>query len=366
MNLNIVGPWNNLSLGDCLYNLTYEFYKLGVKQNLFPINLDLSSFDKTTPEFANFLSSSAQRAPLEFKRDYPCFRLWHIQQSELSPSNNNYLFTFREFDQISDIERNILNQNKAIFVSCEHTKRVFEDYGVTSKVVYCPLGFDGQHFSRNNKKYFDDGRISFLIHGKFESRKCTEKTIKLWIKKYGNNSKYYLNLAITNPHFKPEDMQKIYAQIFNNQRPPFNINLLPYLKTRSELNDLYNSTDIVIDASAYETWSLPSFTCVALGKHAVLHNTGGIRGWANQDNASLFYPSSMELAHDGVFFHKDRKDFSFGNWYVWEDEKFIAALEDSVNRYNINLVNERGLELQTKFSWKNSAEIILNEINSNK
>lgn len=362
MNINTILPINSVSFGDCGWNIMYEFFKRDIHPNFFPINLDLSSFDKTSQDFINYLQLCSNKSSLRFKRSNPCFRLWHIQGSETSVSNDNYLFTFRELDQLSEIETNILNNQKCIFVSCEETKQIMLDHGVTSNIVYCPLGFDNIHFKKTDKKYFNDDRIVFTINGKWELRKQTDRIIKLWINKYGNNHKYYLNIAVTNPHLKPEDMQRVFSQIFENQKPPFNVNLLPYLRTRSELNDLYNCTNIVLDASLYETWSLPSFSMVALGKHAVIHNVGGVKGWANAENSVLFEPSGKEIAHDSLFFHKDKKDFGFGNWYKWEDDSFVNAMELAVKRHESNPVNEAGLLLQKKFTWKNSVDIILDEI----
>jgi hypothetical protein len=362
MDLNVILPINSVSFGDVGYNIMYELFKRDIKPNFFPINLDVQSFDKTPGEFANYLGECASKSLKTFKRTYPCFKLWHIQGSENSVSNSNHLFTFRELDQISEIEANILNNHETIFVSCEETKRTFEDFGVTSKVVYCPLGFDSLHYFKKEKRNIGDDRIFFLINGKVEKRKRTKKAIQLWLKKFGYNPKYVLNLAVQNPHFKPEQMNGIYADIFNGQKPPFNVNILPFLKTKGELNDLYNQSDIIIDASSYETWSIPSFTCVALGKHAVIHNCGGVKGWATKDNSCLFYPSGKEIAHDGVFFNKDKNDFGFGNWFIWEDEAYVNALEESVKRFEASPVNTNGLQLQEKFKYSNTVDIILKEI----
>lgn len=366
MNLNINLPINSVSFGDVGWNLMLELYKKDIHPNFFPIgnNLDITAFDKTQQDFVSYLTLCAQKAIKRYKREYPCFRTWHIQGSEQSFSNDNYFFTFRELDQISEIERNILNNQKIVFVSCQETKEMFEEYGVTSKVVYCPLGFDNSHFYRKDKRYFNDGRISGLICAKFEERKATKRIIQLFLSKYKNNRNIHLILAITNVHFKPEDMNSIYNDIFGGQQPPFNVTILPYLRTRSELNDLYNSCDFIIDGSYYETWSLPTFTACAIGKHVLAHNVAGIKGWANNENSVLFEPFSKEIAHDGIFFHKDRNDFSFGNWYKWKDEDFMDGLEKVIKRVESNRLNSKGLELQKTFSWEKSINTILHEINT--
>lgn len=357
--LNLQLPINTLSFGECGVNILYYLYQKGIDCNLFPIGgVDLQAYDKFPPEFIQYVNKSIVNALKSYKREYPTFKLWHIQSSEQSVGNNNSLFTFRELDQISEYETNILNNHQEVFVCCEHSKTVFEEFGVTSKVTYCPLGFDSLHFKSTNRQYFNDDRISFTINGKVEKRKQTVRAAKLWIKKFGNNPRYALNLAIQNPFFKPEEMNFCYHRIFDGQKPPFNVNVLGFMQTRSQLNELYNATDIVIDCSSYETWSLPSFTCVALGKHAVVHYAGGVKGWVNAENASLFYPSGKEIADDGKFFFKDKKDFSFGNWYIFPDEAYISALEDAVKRFEKNKVNEKGLELQKLFSWDRAGDII--------
>ena len=363
MELNVNFALNNLSFGDCSYNILLELYKRGIYVNLFPIgnNFDISCFDKTPEDFKSYLQLCLSKAYKKYKREYPCLKLWHIQNSEQSISNDTYLFTFRELDQISELEVNILNNQKKIFVCCEETKDIFENHGVIKSITYIPLGFDSLHFKKNDKKYFDDGRITFFLGGKAEVRKAHERIIKLWIKKFGGNKKYFLELAITNPFFNPEQMNQFYARCFDNQKPPFNINIHGYLPTRSHLNDMYNAIDIVIDGSYYETWSLPSFTCVALGKHAVVHYVGGVKGWANEQNSCLFYPNQKEIAMDGFFF-QNRGDFSFGNWYKWEDDEFIRAMENTVKRYEDNPININGLELQKQFTWEKSIDLILQNI----
>lgn len=363
MDLNVHLALNSLSFGDCSYHLLYQLFKREIYPNLFFIgnNADISCFDKCPEDFKQYIGLCSSKAYRKYNRGFPCLKLWHIQNSETSLSNKTYLFTFRELDQITEVEKNVLNNQSQIYVSCQETKEVFEEYGVTTPVKYVPLGFDDVHFKKLDKKYFDDGRIVFLISGKAEVRKSTIRAAKLWIAKYGNNKKYWLHLAITNPFFNQEQMNGIYAQIFDNKPAPFNVVILPYLKTRSELNDVFNCTNIVIDASLYETWSLPSFNCTALGKHNVIHHCGGVKGWSNDQNSTLFFPSRKEPGFDGVFFN-NRGDFNTGNWYQFEDESYINALETAVKKYEANPINEEGLKLQKEFTWSKTVDAILSEI----
>ena len=54
------------------------------------------------------------------------------------------------------------------------------------------------------KKYLNENVVHFGIMGKFEKRKHTEKIIKLWLSKYGNDNNYQLSVCCTNPFFKEE------------------------------------------------------------------------------------------------------------------------------------------------------------------
>lgn len=99
--------------------------------------------------------------------------------------------------------------------------------------------------------------------GKFEKRKHTEKIIKLWLSKYGNNNKYQLTVCVTNPFFKQEEMSAVIHNTLEGKRYS-NVNFLPYLKTNSEVNELLNSIDIDLTGlSGAEGWNLPAFNATA-------------------------------------------------------------------------------------------------------
>jgi hypothetical protein len=106
-------------------------------------------------------------------------------------------------------------------------------------------------------------KIHFGLMGKFEKRKHTEKIIKTWIKKYGNNYNYQLTCCINNPFFKKEQMESLINNLLGGTRYG-NINFLPFLPHNSQVNDFINSIDIDLGGmSGAEGWNLPSFnaTC---------------------------------------------------------------------------------------------------------
>lgn len=360
MNLNVSTPLNNLSFGFVSYHILRELHRRGIEPNWFPIaNADLSTFDQTPPQFAEYLQRCGNKAQSSYSRAFPRLILWHIAGSEASPSDKNYLFTFHELDQLTPLEVNVLNNQTKVFVSSHYTKQVFEAHGVTVPVVFIPLGFDSNHFRPTNKKY-DKSRTVWSIFGKLERRKRHEKTIRAWLKKYGNDPKHMLHLHVYNSFLKPEDNQTLLNNIFEGKRYS-NVNPLGYTKTLSEYNECLNVTDIVLDMSGAEGWSLPSFHCVGLGKHAVIHNVTAMKDWATSENAVLVEPETKISVVDGVFFHPNTST-NVGNIFDYNEDAFLTACDTALIRHKTSLINMAGLKLKDDFTWANTVDLILKEI----
>jgi hypothetical protein len=87
-----------------------------------------------------------------------------------------------------------------------------------------------------------------------------------------------------------------------------------------------------------EGWSLPSFHTVGLGKHAIIHNCSSLKGWANKENAVLVEPRGKVKAVDGIFF-SGQGPFNVGNFWNWDEEDFMKALDQVVERKKMNKIN---------------------------
>jgi glycosyltransferase involved in cell wall biosynthesis len=362
MNINCNLVVNSVSFGHCSINILYEFYKRNIEPNLFLIanQGDLSSYN-VEPEFAQYIKNCAEKAMGSYKREYPNFRLWHINQSESGQSFKNYLFTFFECDELTKFERNILNNQEKIFVSSSDSKQVFETFGVTRPIIHIPLGYDSKHFYKLDKTFYKEEVVVWCLNSKIERRKNTVKTIKSWIKKFGNDKRHILHLMIYNVHLSPEQNSQLLSQAFEGGKP-FNINILPYVKNYAELNDAYNCANIVIDMSGSEGWSLPSFHMVGLGKHAVLHRAPGIKDWGNDENAVMVSPNGKIPIYDGIHFHQGAP-FNQGNLLTYDDNDLMDAFDKVLERYKKNPINEAGLKLREQFTWSKTTDVILNHLN---
>ena len=355
---------NNLSFGNISTGLLHELYQRDDTSFLLSDigQPDLSVFDKIRNDdtFITYLNDRRNNFLSKYSRNFPRLSLWHVGGSETSTSNNNTLLTFFELDNLEKSEVNILNNQNNVIVTCQYTKDIFIESGVKTPIHVVPLFFDHIHYQVNNerKKVPENVCVWSLGPIKWERRKWTEKTIKTWIKKFGNNPKHILNVACFNPFMSPEDNQRFLMQVFEGKQKPFNVNIHPYLGTLTEVNNYLNVCDIVLEPSGAEGFSLSSFHTTALGKHCLCHNVTGQKQWANETNSVLFEPDCKVTAVDNIFFRQGG-DFNQGNIYSWSEDSFIDGLEKVYSKWQNNKVNTEGLKLQEQFSRKRFADSIL-------
>ena len=353
MNFAVHFPLNAVSFGQVSLGILREIHKRGHTPCVFPVNpgnIDLSAYD-VSQEFNEWLQAGLEKAIKTHKRSTP----WHLNGSLESYSEKQSLLTFYELDAPTEQEINIIENQEKVLVSSNYTKQIFEDQGLDN-VDFVPLFFDEENFNIKDKKYFDDGRITFNTTGKLEKRKNHAKMIKAWAKKYGNNPKYFLQAAVFNTFLSPEDNNKLISEILENKKY-FNINFLGYMTKNDLYNDYLNSGDIVLGCSGGEGWGLPEFHSVGLGKHAVILNATAYKDWANKDNAVLLKPKGKQEVYDGIFFHKGHP-FNQGNIFDFNEEEFINACEEAIGRVNKNKVNEAGLKIKEEFSVQKTVDKI--------
>lgn len=343
------GPINSLSFGNVSYNLLKAMYKQDYNVAIFPIGkVDVSSFEEKDIDFKKWLESCVKNRYERLDKEKTTLQMWHLNGSEHRVSSKHILYTFYELDKPTTAE-----QKLASF----HDKTVFSSSFASAKFKgshFAPLGFD-ESFHKTGKTYMPN-KIHFGLMGKFEKRKHTEKIIKAWIRKYGNNYDYQLTCCITNPFFKKEQMESAISNILEGKRYG-NINFLPFLPQNSQVNDYLNSIDIDLGGmSGAEGWNLPSFNATCLGKWSIILNATSHKDWATKDNSVLVEPSGTEEIYDNIFFHKGT-EFNQGNIYTFNDDEFISAMELAETKCKIN--NTEGEKLKDKFTYVNTLNKIL-------
>jgi hypothetical protein len=361
MSLPLNIPINSVSFGQVSFLLIRELLKNNKEFIIFPIanNIDLSSQTELDKSAITIIEKALNAAPIEHKRSNPIFKLWHLNGSLDSYSEKQILFSFYELDSPTKVELNIIKNNDKVLFSSNYAVDLFKSYGCKN-VTFVPLAFDKYNFSVKNKKYFNDDRVVFNLVGKLEKRKHHKKIIQNWLKKYGNNRKYYLQCAIANPFIPPDQQNQLIASILEGKNY-FNINFINYMPTNSSYNDFLNSGDIIIGMSGGEGWGLPEFHSVALGKHAIILNAHAYKDWANETNSILVEPNGKIDSIDGLFFYKNAP-FNQGSIFDFSEDDFLNACNLAVEKVRLNRVNENGLSLQNEFSSEIFYKNILSHI----
>jgi glycosyltransferase involved in cell wall biosynthesis len=320
--------------------------------------IDLSTQEEDA-DFSAWLQKSMANFGTHHRRTNRIFKLWHLQGSLESFSNEQVLFSFYELDQPTAEEINIVKNNHAVLFSSELSVQVFRNLGCDN-VHYVPLCFDGFNFAATKKEYHSDDRIVFNIVGKFEKRKHHVKAVQAWIKKYGDKKEYALQCALWNPFLSGDQNSSVIAGLLGGKQP-FNVTFMGFMQKNSQYNDFLNSADVVLGVSGGEGWGLPEFHSVAMGKHAVVLDCSGYKGWANSENAVLLNPSGKIPAYDNMFFRQGAP-YNQGSIFDFDEEDFIGACEKSIERVKKNRVNEEGMKLKKKFTSARTLDAILDHM----
>jgi hypothetical protein len=354
MSLILEVPINRVSFGNVAFNIVRELYKREYPISIFPIGQpDFSAFDLDDGLTKYFEDSINNRFDL-FSKDTPSFKLWHLNGSENRKTAQQFLFTFYECSEPTAIESKIACAQDHVFFSSNDAMDHFSRVGARN-TSFVPLGLD-EDFKVTGKEYLSD-TVHFGLMGKFENRKHTQKIIRAWLKKYGNNNKYLLTCCINNPFFKPEQMTGLINDTIGGKHYN-NINFLPVLNKNSEVNEFLNSIDIDLTGlSGGEGWNLPSFNATCLGKWSIVLNCTSHKDWATKDNSILIEPSGAMPCADGVFF-SEAQPFNQGNFYTWTEEEAIQAMEKAEEK--VGQINTEGVKLGDKMTYSKAlAQILL-------
>jgi hypothetical protein len=360
MNLAFNLPVNSVSFGQISTLILRELFASKINLPIIPIgNVDLSTQSDLNQDFNKWLEELVNSSLELVDRKNKIFKLWHLNGSFESYSNQQVLLSFYELDQPTKVEINTIRNNNKTLFSSKETVETFKNLGCKN-VEYIALAFDKYNFNITDKTYFTDDRIVFNLVGKLEKRKHHLKLIDLWAKKFGNNKKYALQCCIFNPFMKPEDQNNLISQALQG-KSYFNINFLPFMGQNKIYNDFLNSGNIILGMSGGEGWGLPEFHSVAMGKHAVIMNAHGYKSWANQDNSVLVEPNSKVEAYDNIFFHKGAP-YNQGNIYDFDGSDFISACELAIKKTENQKLNQQGLTLQKEFSSEKFLQNILTHL----
>lgn len=361
--ISIYGGINLLSYGIVTTNLVNALCNLNKQIQLYPINPHNVECES---KYQENIKKSLDNAKF-FTGDCPCIKIWHQWDYSIFPNNNLRCgFPIFELSKLTQLEVWNLNSLDKVFVTSKWAKDVCIKSGVITEINIVPLGIDSEvFFSKNRVK---KNKTVYINIGKFEKRKGHAILAECFNKAFQEKDNVELWM-MTNNCFLDEKSTKEWESLYKNSKLSSKIKFLPRQQTQNQVKYLIDNADFIISPSFAEGWNLPVLEAMACGTVPITTNYSAMTEYCSNKNSFLIEPTELEFAEDGCWF-KNGNSINNGEWLKWtksQEDQFIEHLRAShkINMEQSSFLKELQQEcLQTakQFTWKNSAQIILNHL----
>lgn len=353
--ININCPIGKTGYGITSLNIIKQLHLLGADISLFPIgtNMELNG-EEEKPIIQKMLSGVDT-----FDEDAPCLKIWH--QHDLASrigSGDYFSYPFFELDTLNSRERHHINTCDHIFASCLWAKNVLLNNNISIPITIAPLGVDTNIFKIPNKIKLDTGSYVFGHVGKWEKRKSQDFLLKAFELAFEPNDKVELWLL---PHnmFLNKDEENKWLDLVRNNRLKDKIKIYNRLPTQYQLADFIYNIDCGVFLSRAEGWNNEILEFMAMNKPIIATNYSAHTEYCTENNSYLVHVEDQEIAEDGKWF------FGNGKWAKLGDNELAQTVDYMRYLYKNSIIsNPHGIDAAKKYSWKNTAQIILSTISS--
>jgi glycosyltransferase involved in cell wall biosynthesis len=358
MRINLQAPINQLGYGVAGLNILKALQVEGVEVSFFPIG---------QPQVTNQADADAVRKGMEtaqtFDPQAPCIKIWHQNQMAERIGSGKFIgFPIFELDTFSDLEKHHLNSCDELMVCSKWAKQVCLDQlymspnghtylDADAKVHVVPLGVDAELFPPAPVR--QDNKTIFFNCGKWEIRKGHDILINAFEKVLGHGEDAELYMMCDNPFNSPEE-NSMWHRTYNHPK----VRYISRVDTQEEVYNIMRQVDCGVFPSRGEGWNLELLEMMSAGKHVVATNYSAHTEFCTQENCGLVEIKEVEPAFDNKWF------FGQGNW-AKIDSHVEMDLYMKMMRFILdkkNTINQAGIETANKFTWKNTAEKILNNV----
>jgi glycosyltransferase involved in cell wall biosynthesis len=359
MSLNLVAPINGLGYGVVGYNVLKALVEMGEEVSYWPIGR--AEWDAPSP----FVKEAIERAK-RYDDFAPSVRIWHQNDMAMMPGQGKrYAFSIFELDTLSDLEKHHLSSVDGNFVCSKWAAQVLNDNDLDDMAHVIPLGVDPKVFfvdeaAISQRKYWTHEKTVFLNAGKWEVRKGHNELLEAFCKAFTPEDNVELWMLNENPFIGVENEQ--WKIKYMSSPMAGSIKILPRIKTRSEMRQLYNTIDFGVFPSHAEGWNLEVLELMACAKTSIVTNYSGHTEFCDETNSLLVQPTGKEAAHDGRWFHGE------GNWCTFDIDELVAQMRAAHELKQSDSTKLMDLQRNAKatangLSWKNTAQEILQALN---
>ena len=359
MNLNLIGPINQLGYGVACLNTLKALQQEGVNVSFFPIGQP----QVVTQEDAEAVKRGMESAKL-FDPNAPCVRMWHQHDMAQFVGRGKHIgFPIFELDTFNELEKHHLNSCDELMVCSQWAKDVvmdqcpptsyrgvpIEEFDDESRVHVVPLGVDMNIFKPTPRRVSD--KTIFFNCGKWEVRKGHDILIEAF-RKVCDKADVELWMMCSNP-FNTEEENSRWRQLYNHPK----VKLIPRVETQQEVYNIMSQVDCGVFPSRGEGWNLELLEMMAAGKHVIATNYSAHTEFCTEENCGLVPIKDIEPAFDGKWF------FGQGNWAEINTPEVNAIAHKMLEVHHLlrseECRNESGIETARKFSWQNTAREII-------
>lgn len=352
MDINLIAPINQLGYGIAGLNILKSLTELGENVALFPVMGRVEAPE----EYHTIVKDSMERAAF-FNKNAPCIRLWHQHDmSQFVGTGTHVGFPIFELDEFTEREIHHLGSVDKLFVCSDWAKDVVEhelpDWLDTQTHVI-PLGVDTDIFyPRKSKRQ----NTIFFNCGKWEIRKGHDVLVEMFNKAFEYHDNVELWMMNYNPFYSDEQNTE-WANLYKNSKLGDKITILPRVQTQKDLAAVMNKAHCGIFPTRAEGWNLELLEMMACDKLVITTDYSGNTEFCNSDNAMLVKPSMMEPAYDGMWFNGQGRWASLGEREITQYVEHMQHVHELVQ--NGKPSNDAGVKTAQQFSWKNTAQKIL-------
>ena len=219
-----------------------------------------------------------------------------------------------------------------------------------------PLGVDNDIFS--HCPISKRPSTVFLNCGKWEKRKGHDILLECFNNAFSENDNVELWMMCDNPFIG--EGNKNWQDLYKNSKLGSKIRIIPRQKTHQDVMSVMRQADCGVFPSRAEGWNLELLEMMAMGKHVIATNYSAHTEFCTPVNSRLINIDNLETAFDGVFF-----DGQCGMWAEIAQDQKDATIEYMRDIHTLKqdgqlALNENGIETGKQFSWKNSAQELIN------
>ena len=362
MRINLQAPINQLGYGVASLNILKALDKAGAEVSLFPIG---------QPQVTNQEDHNSVLRAIDIAKFYdpnaPCIKIWHQNQMAERIGSGKFIgFPIFELDTFSDLEKHHLLACDELMVCSQWAKKVVlgGNFGyykadgrptLPPKTHVVPLGVDTELFPPAPARR--DDKTIFFNCGKWEKRKGHDVLIECFNRAFKEHDNVELWMMCDNPFIG--DSNEKWKSLYKLSPLGSKIKIIPRQNSQQDVYNIMSRTDCGVFPAKAEGWNLEALEMLACGKDIIITNYSAHQEFCNKDNSFLIDIDESEMAHDGVFF-----DGMVGRWAALGDrqkEQLIKHMRDV--HVSDNKTNHEGIKTAQNFTWKNTANKIMEALN---